>query len=256
MARFAFVSVPAAPVRRKPNHRSEMVNQLLFGEALRLLKEKGSLWVKVRSLHDGYEGWMTRTLLQPVQERELDLPGTPVTVDLLNELKWKDQTMFVPAGASLPYFENGQGKMGEHVYQFSGNLLRPGIRPPSAEWLQELVQPWLNVPYLWGGRSPLGVDCSGFTQVIFKQMGINLPRDAWQQAQEGWPVKKFADAIPGDLAFFDNQEDIVHVGILLGEGKLLHASGRVRIDPVNKKGISSKDSGTAHTRLRAVRRYW
>lgn len=253
---YAIVAVPAAPVRRKPSHRKEMVNQLLFGEAVRLLKSEGALWVKVRSLHDGYEGWMTRTLLQPVPVEQLEAKPVFVTTGMLNSITRNGELMWVPPGSSLPFFESGKGMLGTGEFQYSGPFIKRGERPASAAWTLELALAWLNAPYCWGGRTPLGVDCSGFTQVVFKQMGIDLPRDAWQQAQDGRAVKKFTDHLPGDLAFFDNKEDIVHVGILLGEGRLIHASGRVRIDTVDKKGISSKDAGTPHTRLRAIRRYW
>ncbi len=109
---------------------------------------------------------------------------------------------------------------------------------------------------MWGGRTPLGVDCSGFVQVVFKLMGIDMPRDAWQQAQAGRPVKKFSEVRTGDLAFFASKEDITHVGILLDNGEIIHALGKVRIDAIDKKGIISADTGKRTLRLRAVRRVW
>lgn len=253
---YAVVNVPAAPVRRKPMHRKEMVNQLLFGETVKVLKTKGDLWVKIRSLHDAYEGWMTNTLLEEMDEAAANTMSAFVSIDMLSPVKVGDKKMNIPVGSSLPFFERGRGKLGKNEFEFAGNYCKRDEQKPGAELLDQLVLPWLNAPYLWGGRTPLGVDCSGFVQVIYKLMGIDLSRDTWQQAQEGKPVKKFKDVLPGDLAFFDNKEDIVHVGILLGDEKIIHASGKVRIDAINKKGIINADTGKRTLRLRAIRRMW
>jgi hypothetical protein len=253
---YAVVNVPAAPVRRKPMHYMEMVSQLLFGETVKVLKTKDDLWVKICSLHDGYEGWMTNTLLEETDETSANSRSVFVTTQLLSNIKVDNNNMNIPVGSSLPFFENGKGRLGKTEFEFTDNYCNRDEQQPGAELLHQLSLPWLNAPYLWGGRTPLGVDCSGFVQVIYKMMGIDLSRDAWQQAQEGEAVTKFKDAKPGDLAFFDNKEDIVHVGILLGDEKIIHASGKVRIDSINKKGIINAETGKRTLRLRAIRRLW
>jgi cell wall-associated NlpC family hydrolase len=141
-------------------------------------------------------------------------------------------------------------------YTFSGTFIKRNEQKAGEALIRQLSAAWLNAPYLWGGRTILGVDCSGFVQVVYKMMGIDLPRDAWQQAQEGTPVRKFNEAKAGDLAFFNNKEDIVHVGILLGEGKIIHASGKVRIDTITKKGVINDENGKKGLRLEALRRYF
>ncbi len=251
---FARVVVPAAPVRRKPNHRREMVNQLLFGEAVQVLREKGNLWVKVRSLHDGYEGWMTRTLLQEVDETDANTKVDHITSALLGSAIINDIPTNIPLGSFLPHFENGTGRIGSIAYSFTGTVTNRKEQQASGSLAETLARQWLNAPYLWGGRTILGVDCSGFVQVNYKLMGIDLPRDAWQQAQEGEPVKKLKDAQKGDLAFFDDKDEIVHVGILLSPDTIIHASGKVRIDSIDKKGIINSDTGKRTHDLRAVRR--
>lgn len=253
---YGVVSVPAAPVRRKPMHRKEMVNQLLFGEAVKVLKKKDDLWVKVRSLHDGYEGWITSTMLEAVDETIATTQCIFTTSDLLNTIFIGDKKLHIPVGSSLPFFENGKGKLGKQDYSFPGHYLKTDSPLFSEELIRQLTSSWLNAPYLWGGRTPLGVDCSGFVQVIYKLMGINLPRDAWQQAQEGKTVKKFSEARTGDLAFFDNKEEIVHVGILLGNNEMIHSSGKVKIDKIDKKGVVNAANEKRTLSLKALRRLY
>ena len=215
---------------------------------------KNDQWVKVRSLHDEYEGWLTNSMLIAADKEAVKVKHPVVTTGLLESLMMGDEKMMIPAGSTLPFFEGGKGKLGELEFVFNGFSRDRYAQEPAAAWIIQMAGTWLHAPYLWGGRTILGVDCSGFVQVIYKQAGIDLPRDAWQQAQMGNPVKKLEDAQPGALAFFDNQEDIVHTGILLGNKEIIHASGRVRIDDITSKGIINRETGKRTARLRAIRR--
>ena len=253
---YAVVAVPAAPVRRKARHQREMVNQLLFGESVKVLKAKGDLWVKVRSLHDDYEGWMTNTLLQEANELQVKANCEYVTTNFLSTIFMNEKKIHIPFGSSLPGFADGQGKLNELNYNFSGNYIRRAEVQPNPDNVQRFTELWLNAPYMWGGRTIFGVDCSGFVQVNYKMMGIDLPRDAWQQAQQGRTVKKLKEVVCGDLAFFDDKEEIVHVGILLNSEQIIHASGKVRIDTMDKKGIINTDTGKRTHFLRSIQRYW
>ncbi|MCC7402198.1 MAG: C40 family peptidase [Chitinophagaceae bacterium] len=252
---YAACKVPAAPVRKKASHKSEMVNQLLFGEAVMVLKIKKK-WALIRSVPENYEGWITISHLEEI-DGSLALQYDPwVTSDLLSVIDIGGKPMHISAGASLLGFDGKSGKFGTLEYYFSGNRIKRNEVIPGEEVVRKLSIQWLNAPYLWGGRTILGVDCSGFAKTIFKMMGIDLPRDAWQQAQKGKQVKKLKDAVAGDLAFFNDKEEIVHVGILLSNGEIIHSSGKVRIDTITKKGIISSDTGKRTHRLKMIRRYW
>lgn len=252
--KYAVVQVPAVPVRKKPDHRSEMVNQLLFGEAVKVIKEKKELWSKVKSLHDGYEGWVQRAMLLETDELSVSTRSIYVVAEMFGKVKLAAKKLHVPAGSTLPFLENKKGRLGAMQYRFSGNYIKRDECPPSAGRVEELSKPWLGVPYLWGGRTPMGIDCSGLVQVVFKQMGIDLPRDTWQQAEEGKLVKKFKQAKPGDLAFFTRNGRIIHVGIVLPGQKIIHSSGKVRIDELTKRGIVHAESGKLLVKLERIKR--
>jgi hypothetical protein len=253
---YAVVAVPAAPVRRKARHQREMVSQLLFGETVKIIRSKGDLWVKVRSLHDEYEGWMTNTLLKEITEKEARVPCGHVAAGLLNTIQLNGQKMHIPFGSSLRGFSDGKSNLKGIEYSYQGNFISRTDSEPGTEAVQNFTSQWLNAPYMWGGRTIFGVDCSGFAQVNYKMMGIDLPRDAWQQAQHGNAVKKLKEAMCGDLAFFDDKDEIVHVGILLNNEQIIHASGKVRIDSIDKKGIINSDTGKRTHYLKSIKRYW
>jgi uncharacterized protein YgiM (DUF1202 family) len=252
---YAACKVPAAPVRRKASHQSEMVNQVLFGETMLVLKEKKK-WARVRTITDNYEGWIANIQLEPVDETMAKIVDPWVTTDLLSTLQFNNHPIHVPVGSSLLGFDGSGGKFGNLEYQFTGNKMKRNEIFPDVDAIEKFSKQWLNAPYLWGGRTILGVDCSGFVQTVFKMLGIDLPRDAWQQAQGGKRVKKLKEAQTGDLAFFNDKEEIVHVGLLLSNEQIIHASGKVRMDLINKKGIINSDTGKRTHRLRAIRRYW
>ena len=250
--RYAFCSVAAAPLRKEPAHRSEMTSQLLFGEGIQIVGQEKE-WLRVKGVFDGYEGWMTEQLVSEVQEDVVQAPDQFVTTGVLNNLEKDGTTILVPMGCSLPCF-NEQDKKIWNGSTYKGSY-RSTATPGSREELLSFTGKWLHAPYLWGGRTFLGVDCSGFVQTVFKIIGVSLLRDAWQQQVQGASVPEPEASHPGDVAFFHNDAGkIIHVGIVLSSQKIIHASGTVRIDSLTRDGIIHSSSGKQTHTLHSIKR--
>jgi hypothetical protein len=252
-----FVSpiVPIVPMRFEASHRSEMVSQFLFGEAAELL-ESSNDFIKVRVLYDDYTGWCQANQLHEVQETALHQGGALLNGDLLGAVTINGSTMHIPFGLPLHFFEHGRAEIGNYKMEFDGKTWNPEESNFNEETINWLTGQYLNTAYLWGGRSIYGIDCSGFTQQIFRFLNIVLPRDAYQQAALGEIVGFLQEAVSGDLAFFDNADGkITHVGIMLDAATVIHASGRVRIDDIDNFGIINRDNGERTHQLRIIKRY-
>ncbi len=157
-------------------------------------------------------------------------------------------------GSSLPHYENQSFKINDELFEFNA-AVTGGTNQSSIAQLPAFAMSFLNMPYLWGGRSPAGIDCSGFTNIVYKLAGIRLRRDAWQQSEQGILINFIDEARPGDLAFFQNEEGkIIHVGIILQQQKIIHASGRVRIDTIDHYGIYDEELKKYTHQLRLIRR--
>jgi hypothetical protein len=252
---YALCSVSAAAVRSKPDHRSEMTNQLLFGETVLILESKEE-WYKIRSLYDDYEGWVTHHMFENIDEKTALGPLPFVSTGLLNPVTLPDQLVNLPMGSSLTGFDVETRLLWDGLHKYHGTY-RNVQQSFNTDLLWQVIHLWINAPYLWGGRTFLGVDCSGFVQVVFKVLGIRLLRDAYQQAEQGNPIQSFEKLSVGDLAFFHNAKGkIIHVGIVLTDQKIIHASGKVRIDKLDEKGIIRRENGKRTHELHSMRRYF
>lgn len=259
---FGICDISLIPVRTAPSHQSEQVTQLLLGDSYEITSRQND-WVKIINDSDSYQGWIPTqqaTLLPDNQYFELKNESAAITRSLISYAECNNQandTIVITAGSRLPFYKNATFKVINKIYLYKDNVILHNDKMGLKDEIRKLVQPWLNVPYQWGGKSPLGVDCSGFTQVIFCQLGIKLLRDAYQQAESGEMVNFISEARCGDLAFFDNDDKkIVHTGILLGNDEIIHASGKVRIDKIDHFGIFNSEKNNYSHHLRMIKRYF
>src|SRR5215213_2235442 len=255
MMHHAICSVAAAPVRKEPSHKTEMVNQLLFGETMEVL-EATEEWLKIKSLYDDYEGWITNHLVSGIDQSVATADINYVATGLVNQVTLPNQLINVPMGSALVGFNEETRLLWDEQHKYHGSY-RNAQQPLDLDLLWRTAQAWINAPYLWGGKTFMGVDCSGFVQTVFKVLGIRLKRDAYQQAEQGSLVSSISEIKTGDLAFFQNQtQRVTHVGIMLDKDQIIHASGKVRIDRLDETGIVTRENGKETHKLHSLRRYF
>ncbi|MBL7856227.1 MAG: C40 family peptidase [Cyclobacteriaceae bacterium] len=245
------------PVRLAPTHQAEQITQLLFGDhyaVTETVKEKR--WIRVKINYDQYEGWIDESQHHSVTQEYfeyLNRAEFKIATDLTSSILYNKSPQIILMGSIIPISSSELFKM-EEQFAFNGETKNMGQKR-EFEFVKTIALKYLNSPYLWGGKSPFGIDCSGFTQMVYKICGYKLFRDSRQQASQGRAVQSLEVARPGDLAFFDSAEGkIVHVGMLLEENKIIHASGRVRIDYINEEGILNMDTKIYSHHLASIRR--
>lgn len=251
--RYVIPIVAVCPMRLQSSHRSEMVSQLLMGEAAMLLENETD-FIRVRSLYDDYEGWCQRSQFAILEELPSSHPGILLSKDQSNIVRIDDTPVTIGAGTPLTFLKDHQ--WGGYTFRYEGEIWDTQKSVFDEMTILEITRLYLNAPYLWGGRSIAGIDCSGFTQQVYRFFGRSLPRDAYQQAALGESVGFLQETRCGDLAFFDNADGkITHVGILLSPDKIIHASGQVRIDAIDNMGIIHSNTGMRTHQLRIIKRY-
>ena len=244
------------PVRQEPSEGSEQLTQLLFGEVCEVL-DRLPRWTKIRSTLDGQEGWVDFKMVSPDEIGEnWTLPTTVVATPIALATSLEDgEELLLTLGTRLPSYEHG-------IFEVLGKqyIIDPTSVDVSQQRIENVAQSLLNAPYLWGGKNMMGMDCSGFTQVVYAAFGVNLLRNAREQMTQGEVVVSLAEAQPGDLAFFDHADcdpkatNISHVGMMLDRQTIIHCSGNVHIDHIDEQGIHLADGELTH-HLVEIRRY-
>lgn len=236
------------PLRAEPSDKSELVSQLLYGEHFKVL-ERRKKWSHIRTAFDQYEGWIDNLQYQIIEKEDFDtLDRIPISlssdiVDFVSCSQAGLQSICLGSHVSSAKFLN---------HTFEGRVIQ---KPQSKNKMIETAMLLLNTPYLWGGKTPFGLDCSGFTQLIYKLHGQKLLRDARLQATQGEALSFIEESESGDLAFFDNDEGVItHVGIIMPDNYIIHAHGNVRIDRLDHSGIYNHERRMHTHRLRVIKR--
>lgn len=255
---FGICHLSMIPGRKEPSHRSEMVTQILFGETFKIGEETEE-WCKIITAFDHYECWISNKQYLPIKEElylALNTGNLTVSKNLYTELFNETEQCGMPVvmGSVFPAYKNGIVQINNIRFNTAAEVHSFPEKNP-AEKIIATAKQFTNAPYLWGGKSVFGIDCSGFVQTVFKVNGIKLKRDAWQQAEDGIPLSFVEEAEPGDIAFFDNEEGkIIHVGIVIENQQIIHASGKVRIDKFDHYGIFHTERKKYSHNLRVIKR--
>lgn len=275
---FAINHCTVTPVRQEPSEGSEQLTQLLFGEVCEVL-DRLPRWTKIRSTLDGQEGWVDFKMLTSASNLSpltYNLPATTVATPIAIATAMETgEELMLTLGTRLPNFAHGTFEVLGKQYLINPSSVNTALSTASIASdlpstganadlqrsdLITIAQTLLNAPYLWGGKNAMGMDCSGFTQVVYATQGINLLRNAREQMTQGTLVPALAEAQPGDLAFFDHADrdpkatNISHVGLLLSPTEIIHCSGCVHIDTIDEQGIHLPDGELTH-HLVQIKRY-
>lgn len=244
-----YCKVALSPVRKENRDSAEMVSQLLFGELFEV-QEVQDNWTQIQTYFDHYNGWIDTKHLVYLSEKEAQrwLDGLSMSTAQVANLQtpWGPQALL--RASYIPFGSTSDFSIGKDKFQLLSNPLE------SFKSREDFALAYLNTPYLWGGKGPFGIDCSGFMQSVFRFSDIQLPRDAYQQEELGLNID-FEDRQPGDMAFFANASGkVTHVGLLLSDLRIIHASGWVRIDSLLATGIWNEDLQKETHRLHSIKR--
>ncbi|SEQ34402.1 SH3 domain-containing protein [Hyunsoonleella jejuensis] len=245
---YGICNLSIVPLRFEASDKSELVSQVLYGEWFKVI-EKRKNWSKIRLAFDKYEGWIDNKQYLEIEAEDynqLDTQTPKLSKDLVEFVQDENQQLYpIQLGATL----NGLSIL---KHTFDGHLIEGVIHKSN---IVETAFLYLNSPYLWGGKTPFGIDCSGFTQMVYKLNGYRLLRDASQQATQGEALSFIEESEPGDLAFFDNSDgDIIHVGIIMKDNYIIHAHGKVRVDRLDHSGIYNVDRKLHTHKLRVIKK--
>jgi len=245
---YGICQLSIVPLRLVADEASEMTSQLLYGDYFKVLEER-KFWSRIRIAFDGCEGWVSNNQILLITEEEYKnleaTKKTKFTSDLVS-FAASDSNDLIPlvVGSSI------QDTVLSHTCD--GELI--SRKQPKSSLVNTALL-YLNAPFLWGGKTPFGIDCSGLTQMVYKINGYKLLRNASEQAKQGEPLSFIEESEPGDLAFFDTNEGVInHVGVIMQNNYIIHSHGKVRIDRIDHTGIFNNETRNYTHKLRVIKK--
>ena len=251
---FGICNLNCIAIRIEPNNKSEMVSQLLFGETFRIVNSENQ-WIKITLDFDFYEGWILKNQILELEDdtyQKIANNNSHISNELVTFItNTKGDLQTLTLGATLPFYKKNKFNILDDFFDFDGKTKSKKLLKND---IIATAHIYLNTPFLWGGKTPFGIDGSGFTQMVYKVNGRILFRDAHQQASQGEVLSFIEESEAGDLAFFDNEEgEIIHVGIILDNNYIIHCDGKVRIDRLDQSGIYNVDTKRHTHKLRVMK---
>lgn len=248
-------------MRAEAREGAEQITQILFGETFSILEQKPR-WNRVQLDSDGQEGWIDAkmsTQMSPAEEKAYKrqyksaaIIAFPMAYAVSEN---NGQTIPLSAGTRLTNYKDGVFEVLGVRFRIDPNMVITESREQNQENLLQTVRFFLNIPYLWGGKNAMGMDCSGFTQVIMSLFGKNLKRNASEQVTQGRKIAALKNVQAGDLVFFDHEDGkISHVGIAIDGNRVIHCSGRVKVEKLDENGIYNAETGAYSHHLVEIRR--
>ncbi len=230
--------LPQIPMRAEKSHCAEMVSQILFGETYEVI-EYSEGWMQVKTDFDSYKGWIDARQFTDYNGTRQE---TMTVKDRLITVADENNNEFIVSAGSIINVPDKDGRFNVNGHDFTVK----GTHSTTSETILETAKKFIGCPYLWGGKTFMGFDCSGFVQTVFKMCDIKLPRDASQQVNIGETLSIVQEAKGGELAFFGDEESITHVGILVDSEHIIHCSGKVKVEHIDNNGIFN---GNEYTHL-------
>jgi len=250
---YGICNLSLVPVRTEPSDKSELCTQLLFGDVFRVLQiSENEKWIEIQIAFDQYQGWIDAKQYKQVSEAYYTahlMQSHQVCFEDVAPVESSAAQHLILLGSSIPFLSGRKFQIGQEQYTFDGELFQiPSVL--TTDFVKMVCLRYMHTPYLWGGKSLFGIDCSGFVQQVFKILGYQLQRDAYQQAVQGQRISNFEDLSTGDLAFFVNDNGrVIHVGIILEQNLIIHAHAKVRIDKLDEVGIYNVETKTYSHKL-------